>query len=135
MASAAVNIGTLVSIDTTRPTGYDTRGPTLVENPTTSGAVTGNLVYGVVVRPDNRQDQSALAIGEVFDVLSRGRIWVQAEEAVAVGDPVFARYAAGGNGIGALGMQAGTSERSQVAGARWLSAASANGLAMVEIQG
>ena len=136
VSSAAQAAGTVVLYDTTaRPTGYDPRGPSPVRVPTASGDVTGNLVMGVVVRAANREDQLALAIGEVFDVCSRGRVWVKVEEAVAFGDPVYVRYAAGGLGRGYCRMSAGTSEAAQLAGARFVSAASANGLAQLEIQG
>lgn len=115
-----------------RPTGYDAMN-TPVTVPSAAGDVTGTIGVGFILRADNRIDAVTLSAGKVFDVLETGRIWVKVEEAVAFGDPVFIRYAAGGNGKGSARKSAGTSEAAQLAGARFISAAGANGLAVVEM--
>lgn len=68
----------------------------------------------------------------VVSVLRKGRAWVKVEETVTVNSTVHVRYAAGGNGVGSFGDTTGTSERAPLAGAKYLTGASANGLAVVE---
>lgn len=82
-------------------------------------------------------EQSALGVAQwdaksQVPVLKKGRAWVKVEETVTVGSTVHVRYAAGGNGVGSFGDTTGTSERAPLAGAKYLTGASANGLAVVE---
>lgn len=71
-------------------------------------------------------------VGSVIPVLRKGRAYVKVEETVTEASEVYVRYAAGGNGVGAFGDTAGTSERALLDGARYVKGASANGLAVVE---
>ena len=66
-------------------------------------------------------------------VVRKGRVWVKVEEAVAPHDPVYCRYAAGGLGVGSFRKSTGTSEAALVSGAKYLTTAGANGLALVEL--
>ena len=109
-----------------------------VKLPTAADDITtAKLIAGVVLASQNMEsDGSALAdypVGSVVPCLRKGRVIVQVEEAVTNGSDVFVRYAAGGNGLGSFGDTAGTSERAQLAGARYLTSAAANGLAVLEI--
>lgn len=72
-------------------------------------------------------------IKDMVSVLHKGRVYVKVEQAVVPTDSVYVRYAAGGNGLGSFGNSAGTSERALLAGARYLSTAAADGLAIVEL--
>lgn len=69
-----------------------------------------------------------------LSVLSRGTVWVTVEEAVAVGDRPFIRFAtgAGGSQKGAWRKSADTATALELKGGRYVTAASANGLAQVE---
>jgi hypothetical protein len=72
-------------------------------------------------------------IKSVMSVMKKGRAWVVVEESVSPSDPVYVRYAAGGSGKGSFGKTAGSTERALLANARYLTTASADGLAMVEV--
>lgn len=81
------------------------------------------------------QDSSGVAqyvAKSQVNVLKKGRAWVKVEEAVTVASTVHVRYAAGGNGLGSFGDTTGTSERAPLAGAKYLTAAGANELALIE---
>lgn len=71
----------------------------------------------------------------VFNVLHEGRMYVLPEQAVAVGDPVYARIAAGAGGtqLGAFRMDADTASAQLLNGARWLSAGDASNPAILEL--
>lgn len=71
-------------------------------------------------------------IKSAVPVLKKGRIWVKVEEAVAPTDTVSIRHAAGGNGVGSFCKTADGS-RALLAGAKYLTTAAANGLAVVEM--
>lgn len=99
-------------------------------------------VKGVTVHQHMEQSLAGVAQyaqKSAVSVLHKGRIWVQVEESVVPGDAVFVRYAAGGNGVGSFGKTAGTSERAQLSDgsmgskAKYLTTASANGLALLEV--
>lgn len=68
-------------------------------------------------------------------VMRQGRVWVQVEEAVNDGDDVFVRYAtgAGGSQKGAFRKSADTATAGALPTAKYVTTASASGLAMVEI--
>lgn len=99
-------------------------------------------IRGVTVHQHKEQDLSSVAQYKQKDavsVLHKGRIWVMVEEAVVPGDAVYVRYAAGGNGVGSFGKTAGSTERAQLSDgsqgskAKYLTSASANGLALLEV--
>jgi hypothetical protein len=71
----------------------------------------------------------------MMSVLNRGRVWVQVEDAVAVGGRCFVRHtASGGNTqLGKFRSNADTATAIEWKGARYLTAASGGGLAMVEV--
>lgn len=91
----------------------------------------GNWVSGSpVTAADN-----GIQIGDLFSVISRGAVWMIAEEALAVGDPVFARFdATGATGSQALGRvrnDADTGKAVAITNARLLTAAAAAGDAVL----
>jgi hypothetical protein len=95
---------------------------------------------GVLVHKHD-QENPALAgdlgvdLLEEASVLSKGRIWVRVEEAVAPGDGVFFRHTAGGGGsvIGYFRNDADTATCDQVDAARWIKGSAGAGLALLEL--
>lgn len=70
---------------------------------------------------------------KMLSFMRKGQIYVAVEEAVTANSPVYVRYAAGGNGLGAFGAGAGSSERALLNGAVYRSAAASGAVAVVEI--
>lgn len=114
--------------------------------PAASGDVA--KVRGVTVHNQAiEQDSSGLAQYKqksAVNVIHKGRVWVKVEEAVAPGDAVAIRYSntyasGSGDGKGAFAKTAVTNEvavfsdGSQGSKAKWLTSASANGLALLEV--
>lgn len=68
-------------------------------------------------------------------IKSKGRIWVTVEDAVAEKGDVYCRYAAGTYAtLGAFRSDADSTTAGQVANAKYLTSASAGGLALVELK-
>lgn len=67
-----------------------------------------------------------------LSVLRVGRVWVRTETAVAVNDPVHVRYAGAGD-KGAVRNAAVVGETIQLVSARFVTAAAAGGLAVLEL--
>lgn len=95
------------------------------------------LVLGVSVK--THAIESSLSgdpqypVNSVPSLLRKGRIYVKVEQAVAIGDAVYVRYAAGGDGLGSFGNTAGTTERALLDGASWVKGAGIGGLAVLEV--
>jgi len=133
VASAAVGAGLFVCLnDAARPTGYDPLNKP-VRVPASAADVTGGRAFGFAARKNNSVSPDYVQ-GDVVTVVSEGEIWVTPEVNVAVGDPVFVRYAGTGS-KGAVRISDPGSECAQLSGARFVSAATAGNLAKVEIQG
>jgi len=108
--------------------------------PTTSGEVAKGL--GVApsrvhdsVFPSGGTAGVTYQIGDTLGAICRGRVWVTVEEAVDPMDPVYVRYdtGAGGSQKGAFRKSADTSTAALLSGARFLTGAAANGLALLDI--
>ena len=101
--------------------------------------ITGGRALGCVMYDAAREgfldenDDPAFRSNTMIPVMHEGRVWVQVEEAVTRGGAVYVRYASGGNGLGAYGAAAGSSERALLPGAKYLSSADANGLAILSL--
>jgi len=98
---------------------------------TTAQKVLGMAMFDMAKEQD-ANGAVAYANKDAVSVLRKGRAWVKVEEAVTPASSVYVRYAAGGNGVGSFGDTAGTSERAALAGAKYLTSASADGLALIE---
>lgn len=106
----------------------------------TSAAAMASALKGVVVfgqsfaKPDDLGD-TGLKPFMAFSILSKGRIYVQVEEAVAIGDAVRVRaVATGGEVKGAFRTSADASDCVDISKfARWTRGADAAGFAIVEI--
>ena len=81
-----------------------------------------------------QKDSSRLAVaGEAFapkemmNILRKGRIWVKAEQAVALNSPVFVRHTANGGTTapGRFRIDIDTANATAVTGARWVTTTSA----------
>lgn len=74
-------------------------------------------------------------IGDSVEIVSRGRVWVTVEEAVSPSDDVYVRHTANGDNTqrGAFRTSSDSSNAALLAGARYLTTASANGVALVDL--
>lgn len=102
------------------------------------GSSTAASILGIAVRTHalqavrSQSDDNAYADEEMVNVLSKGRIWVVTEEAVAVGDSVFVRItAAGAEQAGAFRNDADGGDCIELTNARWVKGG--NGLAVLEL--
>jgi hypothetical protein len=79
--------------------------------------------------------ETGLQEGEPGDILRAGRVWVEVEEAVAVGDAVYCRHADGAGGTieGQFRTDADTASAFEVTGAAWVSETAGAGLAILEL--
>ncbi len=103
--------------------------------PNVAADVTGLRARGFVVADNfTRVSAGKVPANAMANVLRKGFMLVTVEEAVKDGDPVYIRYAAGGNGIGAARKSTGSTEAALLAGAVFRSdQTAANGLAVVEV--
>lgn len=101
IATVAIPFGTIV---------YES-APGKATLPTATGNVTGGRT-GVALIDHNKP--GGYQIGDPVRVLVRGRAWALAEEAIAFGDTLFGRFAAGAGGtqLGALRNDADTASAS-----------------------
>lgn len=75
--------------------------------------------------------------GQTVPVMSWGRMWVQSEEAMAIGDAVYVRYSAnGGNTVlGKIRNDADTSHCALLSGARVIQASTSTNPALISLEG
>lgn len=102
-----------------------------------SGAADEFLGVTVFQQPVEDDDLAAVltfSVGEPVGVLQKGRIWVRVEEAVVAGDPVFWRHTTSGPLVpGGWRNDADTATAVQVAGARFLTDAAIDTLALLSL--
>jgi hypothetical protein len=73
-------------------------------------------------------------VKSAVSVMRKGRVWVKVEEAVTAGDQAFVRFATGtGTILGSFRKSADTATAVAIPGTRYLTSASANGLAIVDL--
>lgn len=97
--------------------------------------------FGGVALHTHNVEQSNPTSGNVgypyssmINLLSKGRVYVQVEEAVTAGDAVYVRYAVGtGSKIGAFRKSEDSSTAGLLPSSRYITSADANGFAVVEI--
>lgn len=100
-----------------------------VELPDSGGAD----LLGVAIRKVNSTDSNYPALSDV-GVLRRGQVWVEVEQTVVAGDPVYVRHTdPGALGLGVFRKDADTADAVLVPEARYLIGASANGVALLDI--
>jgi hypothetical protein len=117
---------------------------TLVKLPAEAGDVAFPLAFGVSVQTvliENldvfNQASNVYPQGRPIACMKKGRIWVPTETEVAVGDEVFVRFEAGGNGtqLGAFGNTADSASCAQLTTAKWFQGGggSATSFAVLEV--
>lgn len=90
-------------------------------------------LLGVAIRKVHSEDSNYPA-GSDVGVLRRGQIYVQVEQTVVAGDPVYVRHTdPGALGLGVFRKDADTSDAVLVPEARYLTGASANGVALLDL--
>ena len=98
---------------------------------TRDGSNVSTSFVGISCRDGNlrieNDDPTVLKNGDPVPVMTYGEMWVKVSAAVTVGDDVTF------NASGALSSDARGASQPKILGARWLSAASANGVARVFI--
>lgn len=99
---------------------------------------TGFVFEGVSVQTNkvtlNSTGEAVYQAGEEITVKRKGRIWVYTEEATAVNDDVYLRHTVNAALVpGDFRTDADTARADQIANARWLTATTAAGLALLEI--
>lgn len=74
-------------------------------------------------------------IGDHVPAVSRGKVWVQVEEAVVAGDIPFVRYATGAGGTqkGSFRKSADTATAASLTGSLYLTSAAEDGYALVSV--
>jgi hypothetical protein len=107
-----------------------------VKLPTSTGEA--SAMVGVAIQPGilpvTSSGDPSYPVKSPVSVMRKGRVWVKVEEAVVAGDAAFVRFAAGtGTQLGAFRKSADTATAVAVTGARHLTSASANGLAVLEL--
>lgn len=129
---ASVPFGVAVSMDPASGDGH-------FKLPAASGDLVRNLLLGVTAATqaiENLGSGGGYKINAAVGVMKKGRVWVQVEEAVVAGDPVFVRIAsgAGGTQLGSFRKSADTATASQVLeGMQYLTSAAAAGFALLQI--
>lgn len=99
---------------------------------------TGFTFEGISVQTNkptlNATGEALYEAGQEITVLRKGRIWVYSEVAVAVNDPVYLRHTDNAALLaGDFRNDADTARADQIANARFITATTAAGLVMVEI--
>lgn len=123
--------GRLVRLDSTLGDDRAIRLPRAAADITTNGLVAGVvLATAQYARVGTADTWPAYTM---IDVMRKGHVLVQVEQAVTPGQNAFARYAAGGNGLGSFGNTAGSTERAAIVGATYRSTAAINALAVLEV--
>lgn len=94
----------------------------------------GVSVFQQAIQNEDLTGDFMFADGETVGVLTRGKIWVTVEEAVATTDDVYWRHTVNGGLIpGGWRTDADTANAVQVTQAKWLTAAAQDGLALLSI--
>ena len=128
-----------VVLDERALTDIDLDADYAIRLPRQATDITSARHFGITLQDQAREvrasDSATFRANTMTPCLSKGRCWVKVEQAVVRGDDLYVRYAAGGNGLGACGNSAGSSERAAWPRGRYLTNASANGLALVELNG
>jgi hypothetical protein len=100
--------------------------------------IAGDKVYGIVLHSHDYDQRDLTGVQGVpvdvdFNLLEEGVAYVKVEEAVADGDPVYVRFAAGAGGaqLGAFRKSADTATAGLVKGGKFRSSAAIGGIAQV----
>lgn len=129
---ASIPFGILVSLN-------DNQGEGLIHPPQAAGDVT-TLLLGIALHTHAIENvltgaETGYTAGSAVSVLRKGRVYVSVENAVVQNGAVYARHTASGvnTQLGAFRSDADTANASLVPGARFVKAAAAGGITIVEI--
>lgn len=80
-------------------------------------------------------NDDGIAVDAMGNVMERGRVFVEVEDAVAAGEPAFARFVAGAGGtqLGAFRSDADTASADAIPGLMYKTSASAGGIAELSV--
>lgn len=123
-AGSAIAYGLAVAHDT----GTGTSALAL-KVPDADDVIVGVLIHSMFETPQ----ADGLADDAIGNVLSKGRVWVTAENAVTPSSAVTVRYAGGGTAGGFRGGSVVADETRTLSGARFLTSAGAGELVLLEI--
>lgn len=114
--------------------GTETRDVLLPTSSNTAfvGITVNSSLYEKAVTSNGEQGYPAQS---VIDVLSSGEIWVEVEEAVAPGDPVYFRHTATTSNpkVGVFRKSADGTNAALISQARWITKTTGPGVAILEI--
>lgn len=127
--AAAMPFGKLVVQDTADLSG---KLPGAATDITDAKKVLGLSVATQTVENNPAVNGPQYPAGSVVPTLRKGRAWVKVEGDVNPDSSVYVRYAAGGNGPGSFSGALVSSATAVVAGARYLTTATANNFALLE---
>lgn len=118
---------------TTTPFGLAMVEGTLPEEQVLKPSAASQTFMGVGVHAHGSEDLTAAGAGtdEMMGILSKGRVWVQVDEAVVAGDPVFFRHTGAAADIGKFRNDADTANADALPGARFVVGGST--LALLEL--
>lgn len=118
------------------------KGTTFVDDGSLLPTASGDKVEGVTVSTPARDNiglatagVNGIRAGARYNLLRKGRVWVNVEQAVVPTDTIFFRYASGGGGTqkGSFRKDADTATAAQWKGARFMnSQATIGGLVIIE---
>ena len=113
-------------------------GPNDVKKPTgatVAGDLLGIAEFTHAYKNYDLSNADGIPVGGMVNLARKGRYLVKVEEAVLVGDTAFVRIASGAGGtvLGSFRRSADTSTAISWTGVKYLTAASANGLAVIDL--
>lgn len=124
-ASVALVIGRLCVVD-------QANGQDAAKMPTAALDIT-NLKKGVVLRAESQESTLGAdvdwAVGSAVPTITKGRVYVEVEDAVTEGDKVFARHTGGDEGK----FRSDNTNATEVVGAVYRTSTTGAGIAVVEL--
>jgi len=142
VSTTAIPFGRAVVFDSAQTQPHEGRKP--VKLPSASGDRIVGIARHVHTEPagvrtpiaqTNQNETSEYLPKSAISIVEQGKIYVEVEEAVVPGDPVFVRFAAGTGGtkLGVFRNDADTSTAVAVPKAEFVTGTSASGLAVIHI--
>lgn len=129
-ASAEIPFGAMVARTAAPSAGTPAKAIKLVD---ANSVLAGIVLHSHAYDARTELGTTGLKPKTVLSVLQKGRVWVNAEEAVALGDPVYVRHTAGSGTVGYFRNDADTANAVRVYGARFVTETTGAGLVQIEI--
>lgn len=125
-SGSEIAYGLAVQFDAGTGTGTD---PLSFKLPTSSGPLLGVLVHSHFESPRSTGVAASTGIGNIVD---RGDVYVKAQATIAVGDPVYVRYAGTGV-VGGFHNASVSGETRVLSGAKWMEAGSSGDILKIAL--